>query len=229
MVNKTVIEAEPRTETGKNVARRLRQSGHMPGVLYGAGQPTVPVSLNPRQVRTVLESETGRNTILTVEVKGGETSEAMLVDWQYEPVHSRLLHVDLKRIVLDQQLQATVPVVRLGEAPGVKLQGGILEFVAREVEVECLPADIPDSIHADVSELMIGTSVRVRDLKVDEKVRVLSDPELVVVHVVAPRQVEEKPAEEAVVPEEAASAEPEVIRKGKGEEEEEEATEAKKK
>ena len=114
MVNKTVIEAEPRTETGKNVARRLRQSGHMPGVLYGAGQPTVPVSLNPRQVRTVLESETGRNTILTVEVKGGETSKAMLVDWQYEPVHSRLLHVDLKRIVLDQQLQATVPVVRLG-------------------------------------------------------------------------------------------------------------------
>jgi large subunit ribosomal protein L25 len=229
MVNRTVIEAETRTETGKNVARRLRQSGHMPGVLYGAGQPTVPVSLNPRQMRTVLESETGRNTILTVEVKGGETTKAMLVDWQYEPVHSRLLHVDLKRIVLDQQLQATVPVVRLGEAPGVKLQGGILEFVAREVEVECLPADIPDSIHADVSELMIGTSVRVRDLKVDEKVRVLSDPELVVVHVVAPRQVEEKPAEEAAVPEEAAPAEPEVIRKGKGEEEEEEATEAKKK
>ena len=229
MVNRTVIKAEPRTETGKNVARRLRQSGHMPGVLYGAGQPTVPVSLNPRQVRAVLESETGRNTILTVEVRGGETAKAMLVDWQYEPVHSRLLHVDLKRIVLDQQLRATVPIVRLGEAPGVKLQGGILEFVAREVEVECLPGDIPDNIHADVSGLMIGTNVRVRDLKVEEKVHVLSDPELVVVHVVAPRQVEEKPAEAAAVPEEAVSAEPEVIRKGAGEEEEEEATEAKKK
>ena len=229
MRNSTVIEAQPRTETGKNMARRLRQSGRMPGVLYGAGQPAVPVSLNARQVRAVLESETGRNTILTVDVRDGETTSAMLVDWQYEPVHSRLLHVDLKRIVLGQRLRATVPVIRLGEAPGVKMQGGILEFVAREVEVECLPGDIPEHFHADVSGLMIGTNLRVRDLKVDEKVRVLTDPELVVVHIVAPKQVEEKPAEEEAVPEVAATAEPEVIRKGKGEEEEEEAAGAKKK
>ena len=228
MRDRTVIEAEPRTETGKNVARRLRQSGHIPAILYGAGQPAVPVSLNSREVRAVLESGAGRNTILTVDVRDGETSKAMLVDWQHEPLHSRLLHVDLKRIALDQRLRATVPVVRLGEAPGAKLQGGILEFVAREVEVECLPGDIPEQIQADVSELMIGMNLRVRDLKVDEKVRVLSDPELVVLHVVAPKHVEEeKPAEAAEVPE---SAEPEVIRKGKAEEEEEEeATKAKKK
>ena len=231
MRDRTVIEAEPRTETGKNVARRLRQSGHIPAILYGAGQPAVPVSLNSREVRAVLESGAGRNTILTVDVRDGETSKAMLVDWQHEPLHSRLLHVDLKRIVLDQRLRATVPVVRLGEAPGAKLQGGILEFVAREVEVECLPGDIPEQIQADVSELMIGINLRVRDLKVDEKVRVLSDPELVVLHVVAPKHVEEeKPAEAAEVPEVAESAEPEVIRKGKAEEEEEEeATKAKKK
>lgn len=214
-----VIEAEPRTGAGKNVARRMRRNGRIPGVLYGAGQPTVPVSLNPKQLRAVLESEAGRNTILSVNVEDGESTSAMVVDWQYEPVHGALLHVDLKRIALDRVLRAAVPVVAVGEPPGVKVQGGILEYVVREVEVECLPADIPEHISADVSELVMGMNLRVRDLKVSEKVRLTSDPDQVVLHVVAPKQVEEeKPAE---VVEAAAPAEPEVIRKGKAEKEEE--------
>ena len=214
-----VIEAEPRTGAGKNVARRLRRGGQIPGVLYGAGQPAVSVSLNPKQLRAVLESEAGRNTILNVNVKDGESTSAMIVDWQYEPVHGALLHVDLKRIVLDRVLRAAVPVVAVGEAPGVKVQGGILEFVVREVEVECLPTDIPEHITADVSELVIGMNLRVRDLKVSEKVRLTSDPDQAVLHVVAPKKEEEEKPAEAV--EAAAPAEPEVIRKGKAEKEEE--------
>lgn len=217
----TVIEAEPRATRGKNEARRMRVGGRIPGVLYGAGRPAVPVSLNPRQVRAVLESGAGHNTILSVNVKDGESASAMIVDWQYEPVYGSLLHVDLRRIALDQVLRAVVPVVAVGEAQGVKVQGGILEFVAREVEVECLPRDIPEHIAADVTELVLGMNLRVRDLKVGEKVRVTSDPDQVVLHVVAPKEEEEeKPAE--VVAEAVAPAEPEVIRKGKAEKEAEE-------
>ena len=222
-----VIEAEPRDGRGKNEARRLRGRGRIPGVLYGAGQPALSVSLNPKQVRAVLESGAGHNTILSVNVKDGESTSAMIVDWQYEPVYGALLHVDLKRIALDRLLRATVPVVAVGEAQGVKMQGGILEFVAREVEVECLPGDIPEHITADVSDLVLGMNLRVRDLKVGEKVRLTSDPDQVVLHIVAPKQVEEKPAE--VAAEAAAPAEPEVIRKGKAEKEEEEPGEPKKK
>lgn len=214
-----VIEAEPRTGAGKNVARRLRRGGRIPGVLYGAGQPAVSVSLNPKQLRAVLESEAGRNTILSVDVKDGESASAMIVDWQYEPVHGALLHVDLKRIALDRVLRATVPVVAVGEAQGVKVQGGILEFIVRDVEVECLPADIPEHLTADVSELVIGMNLRVRDLKVSGKVRLTSDPDQAVLHVVAPKKEEEEKPAEAV--EAAAPAEPEVIRKGKAEKEEE--------
>ncbi len=214
-----VIEAEPRTGAGKNVARRLRRGGRIPGVLYGAGQPAVSVSLNPKQLRAVMESEAGRNTILSVNVKDSESASAMIVDWQYEPVHGALLHVDLKRIALDRVLRAAVPVVAVGEAQGVKVQGGILEFVVREVEVECLPTDIPEHITADVSELVIGMNLRVRDLKVSEKVRLTSDPDQAVLHVVAPKKEEEEKPPEAV--EAAAPAEPEVIRKGKAEKEEE--------
>lgn len=215
----TVIEAEPRETRGKNEARRMRVGGRIPGVLYGAGKPAVPVALNPRQVRAVLESGAGHNTILSVTVKGGESSSAMIVDWQYEPVRGQLLHVDLKRIQMDQLLRSTVPVVAVGEAQGVKVQSGILEYVVREVEVECLPGDLPEQISADVTELVIGMNLRVRDLKVSDKVRITSDPDQAVLHVVSPKEEEEvKPAEavEAAVP-----AEPEVIRKGKAEKEEE--------
>ncbi len=221
---KMVLEAVAREGGSKNVARRMRRGGRIPGVLYGASRPTVPVSLNPKQVNAVLESESGHNTILDVTLEGGEPSSAMIVDWQYEPVKGALLHVDLKRIAMDKLLRVTVPVHAVGEAAGVKNQGGILEYVVREVEVECLPADIPERIDADVSELVIGMNLRVKDLKVDAKVRLTSDHEQAVLHVIAPKEEEEvKPAEavEAAVP-----AEPEVIRKGKAEKGEEEAAPA---
>ncbi len=223
-----VIEAEPRKAGNKNDARRLRRAGCVPGVLYGAGDPGVPLALNPKQLQAVLESQAGHNTILDVKVKDGETTRAMIVDWQYEPVHGALLHVDLQRITMDRRLRVTVPVLALGEPAGVKNQGGILEYVVREIEVECLPGDIPERIQADVSELVIGMNLRVKNLRVDPKVRLISDPEQVVLHVVAPKAEEEKPAETV---EAAAPAEPEVIRKGKVEKEEEELepAEAKKK
>lgn len=217
-----VIEAEPRTAGTKNDARRARRAGRVPGVLYGANQPAVAVALNPKQLRAVLESGAGRNTILSVNLNNGETTSAMIVDWQYEPLKGALLHVDLKRIALDKKLRVTVPVVAVGEAAGVKTQGGILEYVTREVEVECLPGDIPEHINADITELMIGMNLRVRGLQVDEKVRLTSDPDQVVLHIVAIKVVEEVKPAEAVAPEAAAApAEPEVIRKGKAEKEEE--------
>jgi large subunit ribosomal protein L25 len=215
-----VIDAQPRSERGKNQARRLRHSGLVPGILYGAHKPTISVALNPKQVRTVLESEAGQNTILSVQLKDGETASAMIVDWQYEPLKGALLHVDLKRIALDQVLRVAVPVQAAGEAAGVKQQGGILEFVSRQVEVECLPADIPDHIDADVSHLMIGNNVRAKDLKLGERVKLAADPELVIVHVIAPKAVEEVKPEAAPVEAGAAAAEPEVIKKGKAEKEE---------
>jgi len=218
-----VIDAQPRSERGKNEARRLRCSGLVPGVIYGAKLETLAVALNPKQVNAVLHSEAGHNTILSVNVKDGETASAMIVDWQYEPLKGALLHVDLKRIALDQVLRADVPVQATGEAAGVKNQGGILEFVSRQVEVECLPADIPEHITVDVSELLIGQNVRAKDLKLGDKVKLVTEPEVVIVHVVAPKAVEEPVAEVAPAEAGAAPAEPEVIKKGKGEKEGEEA------
>ena len=215
---KRTIAIEPREAGNKNEARRLRRSGRVPGVLYGAGKAAVSVALEPRELRQVLESESGHNTLLDLKLKDGEPESAMIVDWQYEPIRGALLHVDLKRIAMDKLLRVMVPVFAVGEPQGVKNQGGILEYVVREVEVECLPGDIPEHINADVSELVIGMNLRVKDLKVGSNVRLLSDKDQAVLHVIAPKAEEEKPAEtvEAVAP-----AEPEVIRKGKADKEEE--------
>ena len=164
-----VLEAQPRTPGNKNVARRVRQGGKIPGVLYGAGKQSLPVTLDPRQVTRILHSATGHNTIFDLAVEGGERTKAMIVDWQYEPIKGHLLHIDLKRIAMDQKLTVSVPIVLKGEAAGVKQQGGILEQILREVEVECLPGDIPSAIEADVSELVFGKVLRVSDLPHDEK------------------------------------------------------------
>src|SRR5690349_8111212 len=150
----SLLEAQPRAAGNKNQARRVRRGGQVPGVLYGAGKDAVPVSVDPRQVQRILHSESGHNTIFDLALKEGEQTKAMIVDWQYEPVKGKLLHVDLKRIAMDRKLRVKVPIVMRGEAAGVKQQGGILEQVLREVEVECLPADIPSHIDADVSELV---------------------------------------------------------------------------
>lgn len=220
-MERQVIEAELRTETGKNAMNRLRAAGRIPAVLYGAGKQTLPVSLNPRHLRGLLRAG-GQNEIFELRVQGGESTPAMIVETQREPVQETVLHLDLHRIAMDRKLRVSVPVVLAGEAQGVKQQGGVLELVLREVEVECFPADIPARLTLDVGSLMLGQSIHIQDLQqqLGEKVELLQEAHGVVCHVVALKVVEEKPAEEAVA---AAPAEPEVIKKGKAVEEGEEA------
>ncbi len=210
-----VLEAQPRTPGTKNDARRVRVSGKVPAVLYGAGKESLPVSLDPRQVGRILHSQTGYNTIFDLNLDGGERTKAMIVDWQYEPIKGSLLHIDLKRIAMDKALTVNVPIVLKGEAVGVKQQGGILEQLLREVEIECLPGDIPASIEADVSELVFGKVLRVADLPHSDKLKFLSDPNSPVAHVTTVKE-EVVATPEAVAAEAGATpAEPEVIKKGK--------------
>jgi large subunit ribosomal protein L25 len=214
-----VIDATPREERGKNAAGRIRRSGQIPAVLYGGTGDPLAVAVNAKQVAGILRSESGHNTIFTVKLPGGE-HKVMLKDWQVDPVKGALLHVDMLRVALDVRMHVKVPVHTFGEPQGVKLQGGIFEMVTREVEIECLPTEIPDEFKVDVTELMIGKQLRAADLPMDpEKMKLVSDPQRVIAHVVALRAEEEKPAEAAVVAE-AAPAEPEVIKKGKKEVEE---------
>src|SRR5262249_13598632 len=154
----------------KNDARRVRKGGKIPAVVYGAGKNAVPVSVDPRQVSRILHSASGHNTIFDLAVDG-ERTKAMIVDWQYEPIKGALLHIDLKRIARDKKLRVMVPIVRKGKAAGKKQQGGILEKVTREVKIECLPADIPSQIEADVTELVFGKVLRVSDLPHGEKLK----------------------------------------------------------
>ncbi len=216
-----VLEAQPRTAGNKNDARRVRRSGKIPGVVYGAGKNALSVTLDPRQVSRILHSATGHNTIFDLALDG-ERTKAMIVDWQYEPVKGTLLHIDLKRIAMDEMLKVAVPIILKGEAAGVKQQGGILEQILREVEIECLPSDIPSSIEADVTELVFGKVLRVADLPHGEKLKFLSDANQPVAHIITVKE-EEAPTPEAVAAEAAAvPAEPEVIKKGKQEVEGEE-------
>jgi len=219
---KNLLEAQPRTAGNKNHARRVRVSGKVPGVLYGAGKETLSLSLDPRQVSRILYSQTGHNTIFELALEGGERTQAMIVDWQYEPIKGALLHIDLKRISMDRKLRVSVPIVLKGEAEGVKQQGGILEQLLREVEIECLPADIPSAIEADVSELVLGKVLRVEDLPHSDKLKFLTDANQPVAHVTTVKE-EVVVAPEAVAAEAGAvPAEPEVIKKGKQEVEGEE-------
>ncbi|MBI4458975.1 MAG: 50S ribosomal protein L25 [Acidobacteria bacterium] len=208
-----VLEAEIRKEMGKGAARRVRREGKLPAVLYGAGKQPLPLTLSPRQL-TLLLRKGGSHAILQLQVAGENATPAMVVDFQREPVKGDLLHIDLQRIALDRKMHVTVPVVVTGEPRGVKEQNGVLEVVARELEVECLPLDIPAHISVDATPLGLGDQIRVSDLQqlVGEKVHILRDATTVICHVVMPKVVEEKPEVEAVA---AAPAEPEVIKKGK--------------
>jgi large subunit ribosomal protein L25 len=216
------LEATLREERGKNAARRLRQAGKIPAVVYGGNEGPLAVAVNAKQVGSILRSETGRNTIFTLEVAGLGEKRAIVKDWQVDPVKGNLLHVDLLRVTMDVRMRVMVPVHTFGEPAGVKMQDGIFETVTREVEVECLPGDIPDEIRVDVSALMIGKHLRTSDLPFDpQKIRLVTDPQRVIAHVVAPHKEAEVAAPEAVVAvAEAAPAEPEVIKKGKKEAEE---------
>jgi large subunit ribosomal protein L25 len=222
-----VLEATARTPGTKNDARRVRVAGKVPAVVYGAGKDSMPVSLDPRQVTKILNSKTGHNTIFDLSL-AGENTKAMIVDWQYEPIKGSLLHIDLKRIAMDKLLRVEVPIVLKGESAGVKAQGGILEQMLREVEIECLPGDIPSAIEADVSELVFGKVLRVGDLPQSDKIKYITDENQPVVHITTVKE-EVVAAPEAVAAEAGAvAAEPEVIKKGKQEIEGEEEEPAKK-
>lgn len=220
MPREITINAEPRQSRGKNEARRLRVKGSIPAVVYGGKDGSVAVSVDPKLVNRILHSKTGHNTIFDVAIRDMATTPVMVVDWQKDPVKGNLLHVDLKRIDLSQRLTVMIPVICSGEAKGVKQQGGLLEVVTREVQVECLPDEIPESFQVDVTELMLGQSKRASDLPLIGSMTLLSQPEMVLVHVVAMRaEVEETTAAVEGAEVAATSAEPEVIKKGKKEEE----------
>src|SRR5215467_9410394 len=146
------IEAQPRDTRGKNEARRLRVSGSAPGVVYGSGGDSIPVAVSPKEINRILHSKTGHNTIFNIKVNGGETTPVMIVDWQNDPIKDTLLHVDLKRIDLLQRIRVKIPVLTTGEPKGVKIQGGLHEVITREIEVECLPDEIPESFSVEVGE-----------------------------------------------------------------------------
>jgi large subunit ribosomal protein L25 len=221
---KVVVEAAPRAERGKNEARRLRASGRVPAVLYGGKGDALALSVNTKQVNAILRSESGHNTLFQVDLNG-KHEPAILKDWLNDPVSGNLLHVDLLRVAMDVRMRVKVPVHTFGDPAGVKVQGGVFEVVTREVEIECLPGDIPSEFKADVSGLMLNQALRARDLQIDtSKMKLLTDPEQVLAHVVTLKVEEEKPAE-VVATEGATPAEPEVIKKGKKEVEGEEGAE----
>jgi len=229
MAEVLTVEAQARESFGKNAARRLRHSGRVPAVVYGGGGPSVSLTVDPKAIIRILHSEAGHNAIFTLQMPDKAPARVMLREWQWEPIKGGLMHVDMVRIARDEKLKVRIPIRITGEPQGVKIQGGVLEFILREVEVECLPDDIPEHITVDVSELVIGRQLRVSELPVPGGVNVVAEPGRVVAHVVAPK-AEEEPTVEAA---EAAPAptEPELIRKRKPEEEEgaEEAKEEKEK
>jgi len=214
------LEAKKRDSRGKNEARRLRASGRIPAVLYGArrdGQAPegVAVAVDPKEVLRILHSESGANTLINLKLDGGE-SRVIVRDYQLDPVSHSLLHADFYQLAMDRAMVVTVPIVIKGESAGVKQQGGLLDFVTRDIQVQCLPVDIPERIEVDVTELMLHQSVRVRDLPVSPKWKPVTDGDTMLVHIVLPK-VEEvvAPAAEAVAAPVATTTEPEVIKKGK--------------
>jgi large subunit ribosomal protein L25 len=209
-----VVSAKNRTETGKNVNRRLRVEGLIPGVLYGSSKKPVAVSVSPKEIGTILKSKTGENTLFDLELDGSRRT-VILKEFQLEPIKGSLLHADFYEVALDKLLQVNVHVELVGVPVGVKVQGGIVDWVTRELEIESLPRDIPEKITVDISNLEIGKHVRVADIQVPDKVKILTELDIVIAHVVAPRAEEVAVVAEAAPAAEGAAAEPEVIKKGK--------------
>src|SRR5215472_3132803 len=196
---KIVVEASTRETRGKNEARRLRKAGKVPAVLYGGKGDAITLAVNAKQVGAILRSESGQNTLFQVDL-GGKHEPAILKDWLVDPLTGTLLHVDLLRVAMDVRMRVEVPVHTFGDPAGVKVQGGVFEVVTREVEIECLPADIPAEFKVDVSGLMMNQALRAKDLPIDTaKMKLLTDPERVLAHVVALKVEEEKPAEAVAV------------------------------
>lgn len=214
------LTAEPRDTRGKNEARRFRASGLAPAVVYGPGADPVAVTISPKEVTGILKSASGHNTIFNISTSG-QTSPVMIIDWQLDPIKGRLLHVDLKRVDPNKRMTAKVPVHTVGDPRGVKLQGGLYEVVTREIEIECLPDEIPEHFTIDVSELTIGQGLRASDVPLTGSMKLTTAPDTVISHVVALRT--------SVTEEAAAVPEPELIKKGKKEEEPAKKEEKKKK
>lgn len=214
-----VLEATKRDTRGKNEARRVRAAGKIPAVVYGDKSDAAVISVDPKTLLRILHSESGLNTLISLKFEGEGDTRVLVRDYQVDPITQKPLHVDFYRIAMDKLLRVTVPVLLKGEPKGVKAQGGILDFVHRDIEVECLPGDIPEHIDIDVSELLINQGIRVRDLPANDKWKPVTEAEAMIVHVVTPKaEVVEEPAAAAVP---GAAAEPEVIKKGKTDKEEE--------
>jgi large subunit ribosomal protein L25 len=214
------LEAVTRDTFGKNEARRTRRAGKVPAILYGDGKDATPIAVEPKALLKILHSDSGANTLIALKMAGGDSPRVLVKDYQLDPITHSVLHADFYKIAMDKVLRLTVPITVKGEPKGVKQQAGILEFIRREVEIECLPADIPEHIELDVTELMLHQGIRVREIAVSPKVKFVSEPDLMVVHVVMPKAEESAATAEAAAAAPAAPAEPEVIKKGKKEEEE---------
>ena len=211
------LKAEKRDGRGKNEARRLRAGGRIPAVVYGANKgKAIEIAVDPKMLLRILHSESGVNTLIGLQLDGGD-SRVLVKEYQLDPIDHKLLHADFYQVAMDKTIAVTVPIVLKGEAKGVKQQGGIVDFVNREIEIEVLPGDIPENIIVDITELMLHEGVRVRDLQTEgSKWTATSEPEMMIVHVVTPRAEEVAPAADAVAAAGvAAPAEPEVIKKGK--------------
>jgi large subunit ribosomal protein L25 len=217
-----VLDAVERNQRGKNEARRLRASGRIPAVVYGEKEGGKAIAVDPKVLARILRTKQGANTLIALNLPGGGDARVLVKEYQLDPITHELLHADFYRVAMDKVIRVQVTVVAQGEPKGVKQQGGVLDIVHRQIEVECLPADIPKNIELDVADLMVGQSIRVKDIPVNPKWKALSDPEMMILHVIIPK-VEEAPvpsAEAAAAPGAAAApAEPEVIKKGKKEEE----------
>jgi large subunit ribosomal protein L25 len=227
-----MLEAVKREGRGKNEANRLRASGRIPAVVYGARKDGrapegVSVGVDPKALLRILHSESGANTLINLKVDGGREARVMVKEYQLDPVTHQLLHADFYQLAMDKAITVTVPILVKGESRGVKMQGGLLDFVTREIQVQCLPTDIPEHIDIDVTELMLHQSIRLRDIAQDPKWKAITDGDTMLVHVVMPKAEEAATAaaEEVVAP---VAAEPEVIKKGKTEEKEEPAVKEKK-
>jgi large subunit ribosomal protein L25 len=225
-----VLEAVTRDTFGKNEARRTRREGKVPAVLYGGdGQNATSIAVDPRALLKILHSEAGQNTLISLKMAGNGDTRVLVKDFQLDPITHQVLHADFYRVAMDRVLQVTIPVTVHGEPKGVKQQGGVLEFIRREIEIECLPGDIPEHIDVDVTELMLHQGIRVRDIATNPKWKPITEGDAMLVHVIMPKAEEAPAATETAAAATATPAEPEVIKKGKKEEDEAEAKEEKKK
>ena len=225
-----ILDAEARDTFGKNEARRTRRSGKVPAVLYGGdGGNATPIAVAPKALLKILHSEAGQNTLIALKLAGAGDTRVLVKDFQLDPITHEVLHADFYRVAMDKLLQVTIPIQVIGEPKGVKQQGGVLEHIRREIQIECLPADIPEHIDVDVSELMLHQGVRVRDIATNPKWTPVSDADLMLVHVIMPKAEEVATTTETAAAATATPAEPEVIKKGKKDEEEGDKKEEKKK